>query len=168
MEKYRYLPWYVALLIIVIAWYMHGASEERKHTVKVFGEYSFAPGKVSLNLKTNRGYDLTKNVHDHLSDGKFDVRKDTIILTDRKTKRKMYLLYGSEDKLIALKVDSVHSQTELLCWLKLYQDGKVKFNGGWKDGKKDGVWQYFAPEGYRTHMTLYKNGKVEKENFQFD
>jgi hypothetical protein len=49
---------------------MHWASEERKYTVEVFGEYSFTPGKVSLNLKTNKGYDLTKNVHHHLSDGK--------------------------------------------------------------------------------------------------
>ena len=93
---------------------------------------------------------------------------DTIVLTDHASNRMMLLLFESEEKLIALTVDSIPAGEKLLCWLKFYPNGEFKFIGCWKNGQKEGVWNYYDRDGDRTHMTLYDNGKIKEENFQPD
>ena len=80
----------------------------------------------------------------------------------------MHLLFESEEKLIAIDMDSIPAGEKLLCWLKFYPNGEMKFAGQWKNGQKEGVWSYYDRDGDRTHMTLYDNGKIKEENFQYN
>lgn len=168
MEKFKNLIWLAALLIIVCAYYFHEIPvHERSTAYKVFGDYNFPAAKLSLALNTNQWYKLKKDKR-FLSEGIFEVKGDTIVLTDDRTDRKMYLLYESEEKLIALKVDSVPEGSKLLCWLKTYPDGEVKFTGIWKGGEKHGVWLHFDEHKNRIQTTLFEKGKVVQENYKYE
>lgn len=169
MEKYKSLTWPIAAVIISLAWYIHEIpAYERIVALQVFGEYSFPSQKVNLHLKPNGMYLLVKNHTSYLSGGNFKMYGDTIVLTDYTNNPIMHLLFESEEKLIAIDMDSIPAGEKLLCWLKFYPNGEMKFAGQWKNGQKEGVWSYYDRDGDRTHMTLYDNGKIKEENFQYN
>ena len=162
MGRLKLLVWVLGLAAVLGGLYLHNIRPHEKITaLKVFGEYSFSPDRIDLDLQTNRTYRLTKDNSLYLSGGTFKVAGDTIVLTERKTERKMYLLFESEEKLVVLKLDSVPANKKLLCWLKFYPNGEVKFSGGWRNEKKQGNWQYFNEDRTPIKKLIYEQGELK-------
>lgn len=167
MERIKRFTWPSACIVIAIAFYLHYwlTGNKDRTALKVFGEYT--AGDIALDLNTNGSYRMIKNQTVVMSQGKFEIRKDTILLCDMGRAKNVLLKFENEEILTALELDGIEN-TKFYCWLKFYPDNKVYFSGAWDHAKKHGVWQYFTPDQQRIQMTLYERGEVKDANFRFD
>lgn len=101
------------------------------------------------------------------SEGTFNLEDNTIILSDSTTQKNMLLQWLNEEKLIAIKIDSVMTGQTFLVWNKLYPNGGVKYSGGWENGKKEGIWQFYDEKGQSINMILYSNDSIVDKDFKY-
>ena len=43
---------------------------------------------------------------------------------------------------------------------EFYENGQLKSKGNYKDGKEDGLWEYFDEDGKETKTEEWKGGKL--------
>ena len=74
-----------------------------------------------------------------------------------------YRLKVLDDKrLEVISLKGLKKGTILYCRRQHYPNGKLKFRGGWKDGKQDGISFYLDPKGIVTKVTYRLGNEIER------
>ena len=74
-----------------------------------------------------------------------------------------YRLKVLDDKrLEVISLKGLKKGTILYCAQQNYPNGKLKFMGGWKDGKQNGVSFYLDPKGIVTKVTYRLGNEIER------
>lgn len=135
-----------------------------------FGSYLYADEKISLNLSPPNAYTLFQMEQDRrtgavtskeLSRGTFEVNNSQIILEEFPTRDEMKLALESDMVLEAENLKAVAEGEKLRAWSKQYENGQTRLEGGWKRGKKHGIWVYYNEEGDIIRREVYRRGKLK-------
>ncbi|MEM9671523.1 MAG: toxin-antitoxin system YwqK family antitoxin [Cyclobacteriaceae bacterium] len=151
---------------LIISCLLSGFSPAANDTI--FGTYVIPEEKISLSLSPPNNYTLfvmqtnrkSGSVNSQeISRGQFMIEADTVILEDITTGKAMKLLTDNNEKLYPINVPSLDSDSEFLGQSQYYSDGKLKWEGEWRKGKKHGTWIYYDDLGNVAKTIRYKKGK---------
>ena len=137
-------------------------------TDTLYGTYLIPKEQIRLNLRPPNNYTIYMNEYNQrsesvniqeLSRGQFSLVADTVILEDATTGKAMKLLAANEEKLHPINVPSLDKGEKFLGQNQYYANGKLKWEGTWRKGKKHGTWIYYDELGDVIKSVRYKRGK---------
>jgi len=134
----------------------------------LYGTYTIPKEKINLNLSPPNNYTVFITEYNRrseavssqeISHGHFSLVADTIILEDATTGKAMKLLATNEEKLQPLNVPGLSKKAEFLGQNQYHANGKLKWEGEWRRGKKHGTWVYYDEQGDMIRSVRYRRGK---------
>ena len=137
-------------------------------TDTLYGTYVIPKEQIRLNLSPPNNYTMFMTEYNQrseavnsqeLSRGQFSLVADTVILEDATTGKAMKLLAANEEKLQPINVPSLNKDERFLGQNQYYANGKLKWEGTWRKGKKHGTWVYYNELGDVVKTIRYKRGK---------
>lgn len=136
----------------------------------LYGSYRLEDQGVILELSPPNNYTLFVVERDkrsgmvtskELSRGTFATQGKTVALSGQMQPEPMTLVAVEADKLQINQLIGLKAGAEFLRWSGYHENGKVKFEGSWRKGKKHGEWVYFNEEGEMLKKEMYKRGKLK-------
>lgn len=90
--------------------------------------------------------------------GTYTYKNRTLTLFGRKGKRYIYT-YNDSVNLVPNRIDSKRiPKAQLSCSCMNRPDGSVVWRGFWRNGRKNGYWEYFDKAGNSIKTEFYRNG----------
>ncbi|MGB3586989.1 MAG: hypothetical protein WBA23_10635 [Tunicatimonas sp.] len=134
----------------------------------LYGTYNIPKEQISLNLSPPNNYTMFMTQYNQrresvssqeISHGQFLLVADTVILEDATSGKAMKLLAADEEKLQPLNVPGLSKKAKFLGQNQYYANGKLKWEGEWRRGKKHGTWFYYDEQGDLIKSVRYRRGK---------
>ncbi len=90
----------------------------------------------------------------NFSEGKIEIENNSLRLIDNVSFNSLdfkvidnILVYQGEPIFFQTKIGVISVDSNFLCTTSIYENGQIRFLGGWKDGKQCGDWFFYNNKG---------------------